>query len=611
MIMPRKKRRTIKAIIVMIILAIILGICLLLYTLTDMFKSNDILFNKYVGQLVENIVPMLNEENMITLKETLAENKLSLDTNVNITYSGEENTDNGINNLKMHIEGNTEKRTGYNYQNIQILQNEDVLAGVEYIQEEALSGIRLNGIKQFLSTNIQDESDNEIQLIYNLANTNFIELLKITSEELRTLEDKYVNIIIENISNASYSKQSDVVLEINEEKYNTDAYSLTITKEQFNNIYIKILQEIKQDEIILSKLEKVDNAINTFYQLIQDADTSNLRQKFIQKVEDTIEEIQSSNIGNDQRTITVYETDGRAISLAIDTEEYFISLDVLNTQENNFINFLGNEKIEENEKENSFDLKIEKTFTENNQEIKLNYNIVEEGEKTANEILINQKMEDASKISNYYTISRSVEENRLDISIENVTNVVNDFVSKEQLAENENNIIIEELTEEQEENVRSNIEDNIFTQLNNIQQVVSFESIRNMLVQVKIIEEELEKISNEEITEAERIRFNSDFEFFEGENISKERLLELLNLTKENIEDIVITQYQQQRSSNIQSNPLEYMLKINRNKEEGNLELAEEFINTITESRNNLFSVRLEYNEETGLINSVYITIQK
>ena len=611
MIMPRKKRRTIKAIIVMIILAIILGICLLLYTLTDMFKSNDILFNKYVGQLVENIVPMLNEENMITLKETLAENKLSLDTNVNITYSGEENTDNGINNLKMHIEGNTEKRTGYNYQNIQILQNEDVLAGVEYIQEEALSGIRLNGIKQFLSTNIQDESDNEIQLIYNLANTNFIELLKITSEELRTLEDKYVNIIIENISNASYSKQSDVVLEINEEKYNTDAYSLTITKEQFNNIYIKILQEIKQDEIILSKLEKVDNAINTFYQLIQDADTSNLRQKFIQKVEDTIEEIQSSNIGNDQRTITVYETDGRAISLAIDTEEYFISLDVLDTQENNFINFLGNEKIEENEKENSFDLKIEKTFTENNQEIKLNYNIVEEGEKTANEILINQKMEDASKISNYYTISRSVEENRLDISIENVTNVVNDFVSKEQLAENENNIIIEELTEEQEENVRSNIEDNIFTQLNNIQQVVSFESIRNMLVQVKIIEEELEKISNEEITEAERIRFNSDFEFFEGENISKERLLELLNLTKENIEDIVITQYQQQRSSNTQSNPLEYMLKINRNKEEGNLELAEEFINTITESRNNLFSVRLEYNEETGLINSVYITIQK
>lgn len=611
MIMPRKKRRTIKAIIVMIILAIILGICLLLYTLTDMFKSNDILFNKYVSQLVENIVPMLNEENMITLKETLAENKLSLDTNVNITYSGEENTDNGINNLKMHIEGNTEKRTGYNYQNIQILQNEDVLAGVEYIQEEALSGIRLNGIKQFLSTNIQDESDNEIQLIYNLANTNFIELLKITSEELRTLEDKYVNIIIENISNASYSKQSDVVLEINEEKYNTDAYSLTITKEQFNNIYIKILQEIKQDEIILSKLEKVDNAINTFYQLIQDADTSILRQKFIQKVEDTIEEIQSSNIGNDQRTITVYETDGRAISLAIDTEEYFISLDVLNTQENNFINFLGNEKIEENEKENSFDLKIEKTFTENNQEIKLNYNIVEEGEKTANEILINQKMEDASKISNYYTISRSVEENRLDISIENVTNVVNDFVSKEQLAENENNIIIEELTEEQEENVRSNIEDNIFTQLNNIQQVVSFESIRNMLVQVKIIEEELEKISNEEITEAERIRFNSDFEFFEGENISKERLLELLNLTKENIEDIVITQYQQQRSSNTQSNPLEYMLKINRNKEEGNLELAEEFINTITESRNNLFSVRLEYNEETGLINSVYITIQK
>lgn len=607
MVMPRKKRRVITFLIILSIIIILSVIGYTLYVSTDMFKSNDVLFSKYANQLIENIKPILNEENMTKVKEILDNHKLSLDTNINVTYSNDGNTDSGINHLRMNINGNAEKSTGYNYQNVKIMKDEEMLAGVEYIEQENVSGIRLNGIKQFLSTNIQEENDNAIQKIYDLVNTDYKEIIRMTPEELQTLKDKYIQIIMSNMTNVKYSKQKDIVLKIRGERYNTNAYSVTLTKEQFNNIYIKILEEIKQEEILLSKLRKIDNAIDQYYKIVQNTNVSNIERTFIDNIEEKIKEIQNSNIGNEERIITIYECDGKAISLAIETEEYFMGLDIINTDNNNFINLLGNKKIEEGEKENSFDLKIEKTFEESSEQIEIAYNIVEEGEKIANEITTNQKMENSTTINNAYTIRRSVGTNDLKLSIENTVDVIKDFEEKEELIENENNIMIEKLNEEQVENVRNNIQNNITEQLNKIQQGVSLQDIKNILIQVKMIEEELEEISDEGVTETEKIRFNSDFQLFEGNNLSKERIIELLNLKKNNIQNITVSQYQEQTTN--QRIPLEYQLEIH--KEEGNTQKVENFINILKQSQYNLFSVRLEYDEETGFINNVYITIQE
>ena len=122
-----------------------------------------------------------------------------------------------------------------------------------------------------------------------------------------------------------------------------------------------------------------------------------------------------------------------------------------------------------------------------------------------------------------------------------------------------------------------------------------------------MIEEELEEISDEGVTETEKIRFNSDFQLFEGNNISKERIIELLNLKKNNIQNVTVSQYQEQNTN--KKIPLEYQLEIS--KEEGNTQIVENFINILTQSQYDLFSVRLEYDGETGFINNVYITIQR
>ena len=606
MMMPRKKRRAILIFVILIILLMIATVCVVLYATTDMFKSNDVLFEKYTRQLLDNLDDVLNEDHMAEMEEILNNNKLTSNTTATINYSENGDTSHPINNIQMNISGEEEKTTGYNYKDVTVTQNDETVAGLEYIEDGNIAGVRLNGIRQYLSTNVENKDENEIYNLYELIHTDIPGLLGLNSNEWNTLKEKYIGIIWGDVANATFSKQAGMAIEINGTQYNTNVYSITITKEQFNNIYIQLLEELEKDEIILSKIEALDNKLNEYHNFMQDGESSNLKQDFIDEIDNTIQNIQNFNIGNDERTISVFESNGMAISLSIDTEKDFTGLDVVNGEGSHFINILGNEKTKEGEAENSFDFKIEKTVATNDETLTVQYNTVQEGEEITNECSISRKMENAN-VNSYVNFSRSVEQNTLEIAIETITNIVNDFAEKEELVENEDNIMIESLSDEQKESVRSNVEENINNQINTFLQVVPLENINQMLINLNFMEEELDDISGDgNVTELEKNRFNSTFELFEGEHITKERIEELIDISKEDLGDVRITNYKEQGNERI---PSEYRLVIERGTD--NSELAENVIAYIEENYNEEFSVRLEYDETTGLVNNIYITIME
>ena len=609
MMMPRKKRRAILISIILVILIIIATICIVLYATTDMFKSNDVLFGKYTRQLLDNLDDILNEEHMAEMEEILNNNKLTSNTTATVRYNENGDSSNPINNIQVNISGEEEKTTGYNYKDITVTQDDETIVGVEYIEDEGIAGVRLNGIRQYLSTSMDDENENENEIynLYELIHTDIPGMIGANSDEWNTVKEKYIGIIWGNIANATFSKQTGMVLEINGTQYNTNVYSITITKEQFNDIYIQILEELEKDEIILSKIEAIDNKLNEYHNFMQDGKTSNIKQDFIDDIDNTIQKIQNFNIGNNERTISVFESNGVAISLSIDTEEDFVGLDVVNGEGSNFINLLGEEKIEnEEEQENSFDFKIEKTAATNDETITIQYNTVVDGEEITNKCSISRKMENSNVDSNV-NISRSVEQNTLEITAETNTTIVNEFEEKEELVENENNIIVGSLNDEQKENVRNNVEENIANQINTFLQVVPIENINQMLINLNFMEKELDDLSSKKtVTEVEKNRFNSNFELFEGEHITKERVEELIDIAKEDLEDVRITNYRGQGEERI---PTEYRLVIERGVQ--NTELAESVIEYIEEKYNEEFSVRLEYDETTGLVNNIYITIME
>ena len=316
--MPRKKRRLLLILSIIVILIILAIAYIVVYQKTDMLKTNDVLFNKYATQIFQNMEPTFNQDNMLEMLDVLEKNKLSTETTFKVNYKEDNDESNTINKVEMSINGQEEKNENYNYKNVKIKDSDNDLMGFECINEQDVKAVRLDKIKQFLST---EKDDNGISELNDLVNLKIEGTFGISDEQVKKISEKYLNIIKNNISNATYSKKKGVTLEIDGKRYDTNSYSMTITKEKFNDVYIKVLEEIKKDDDILSWLDNIDKKINEYYQVIKRDETSNKKDEFVEKVENEIQDIQNSNIGNDERTITVYENQKRAISISIDTEE--------------------------------------------------------------------------------------------------------------------------------------------------------------------------------------------------------------------------------------------------------------------------------------------------
>lgn len=605
MMMPRKKRRLLLILSIIVILIILAIAYIVVYQKTDMLKTNDVLFNKYATQIFQNMEPTFNQDNMLEMLDVLEKNKLSTETTFKVNYKEDNDESNTINKVEMSINGQEEKNENYNYKNVKIKDSDNDLMGFECINEQDVKAVRLDKIKQFLST---EKDDNGISELNDLVNLKIEGTFGISDEQVKKISEKYLNIIKNNISNATYSKKKGVTLEIDGKRYDTNSYSMTITKEKFNDVYIKVLEEIKKDDDILSWLDNIDKKINEYYQVIKRDETSNKKDEFVEKVENEIQDIQNSNIGNDERTITVYENQKRAISISIDTEEEKSGIDVINTSKTNYINILKDEKNKDDDQKNSIDFKIERNKDTNNNSIKVDYTKTTDGKEIKNNFTIDEKMEN-SKVTSNVTWNRKYEKNSLNVSLVSNIDIVNDFENKIELKDNKDNILFDKLNDEQKENVNNSMNNNWNNQTEQLKTVITYEQIQTILRNMKIIKNEAENISSEgTTTEAEKTRFNSGLELFAGEKISEERIEDLINTAKNNLEDIKITKYDEESNSE-KKDPLEYKLVIK--KDAKNEELANKFITYIKEKGNGTYTVTMEYDQESGLINNIYIKLEK
>ncbi len=605
MMMPRKKRRLLLILSIIVILIILAIAYIVVYQKTDMLKTNDVLFNKYATQIFQNMEPTFNQDNMLEMLDVLEKNKLSTETTFKANYKEDNDESNTINKLEMNINGQEEKSENYNYKNVKIKDSDNDLMGFECINEQDIKAVRLDKIKQFLST---EKDDNGISELNDLVNLKIEGTFGISDEQVKKISEKYLNVIKNNISNATYSKKKGVTLEIDGKRYDTNSYSMTITKEKFNDVYIKVLEEIKKDDDILSWLDNIDKKINEYYQVIKRDETSNKKDEFVEKIENEIQDIQNSNIGNDERTITVYENQKRAISISIDTEEEKSGIDVINTSKTNYINILKDEKNKDDDQKNSIDFKIERNKDTNNNSIKVDYTKTTDGKEIKNNFTIDEKMEN-SKVTSNVTWNRKYEKNSLNVSLVSNIDIVNDFENKIELKDNKDNILFDKLNDEQKENVKNSMNNNWNNQTEQLKTVITYEQIQTILRNMKIIKSEAENISSEgTTTEAEKTRFNSGLELFAGEKISEERIEDLINTAKNNLEDIKITKYDEESNSE-KKDPLEYKLVIK--KDAKNEELANNFIAYIKEKGNGTYTVTMEYNQESGLINNIYIKLEK
>lgn len=537
--MARKTRIALMITAIVLTILIIIGILGFLYLKTDVFKTNEELFAKYFMKGFDAIDVIKNEDTL-GIENTLETNKYTSKLKGNVEYTTNLGTDSedknsSINQIGINVKSDIDKTNNYKYQDISISSENEKYVGLEYLKENKDYGVRLNDVKQFISN---DDEENKLFKDIGIENFNIIttetdikSIFDFTEEEKQTLMNTYAGTITANISKNKYYKQTNTLITMENGDVQTNAYGIKTTIEEYNNLYIKILEKIEKDEIILSRIDSIEKAIKQKYPNYE-SDKS-MRDKFVASIEEKIQNIQNNNIGNDEVKIIVYENKGNTVRISIEKPTEKIIMDIYNNKIKIDISELGYETKEKT-------IKIEKDNTETENNIIIEYEN-KKNDETLKNIQLNytQSLKDNDNINKKLKLLISNKKYEGILNIEDNIQIVQNFENQVKL--DKDNIKIGTLQDEQVNMIIGVLQDNIKEQFNNLYAVVPKDDYREMLQNLEIIDKNTIQISeNNEVTDTERKRFNSQFEFFASENLTSDNIKELINTTENNLEDIKV-----------------------------------------------------------------------
>lgn len=590
--MPRKKRKIILIVSIISIVAMIAMTLIFLYITTDSFKSSRTLFSKYLGQNVENWGAMQSENKQSEYEELLEQSKYTTNTEVTVNYTENvgtdlENTENVINELKLEIKGQTDNSKEYNYQDIHLLKNDEKLSELEYIQSGEVKGIRFpelfsqylvaskDDVKEILQKTGQEEQ--ETSKLWQKIDFNGFPSL--TPTEQQTIKNKYINLINRNLSKDNFSKQKNQTIQMDGKAINVNAYTLTVTKEQMNSIYLKILEEMKQDEIILKKIDDLQIWLEP-YQMEAE---KNLREEFIQKIDSLMSDITRNNIGQEQAKITVYENYHTTVRTVIQNPEYEITIDLLSLSEENYVQFSYQD--EKNKKKQVV------TYKKTGRQTSIDFERTEK-EQTKKYQLVNNQKVNGNQCEKNKTFLYEDDSNKVEASIKQEINIV-DIAEEDVIQKEENFINLSELEEEQLQTILEQAKAKISEETTKVTNHVKKEEVLQVLKVVGLVKEN-QNFENTGITETEKKRFNSKFEILQGENLENKVILNLIDAIKSNLVDIEVV------------SATELKLKLDRLR--NNEEVVTNLTTFMEESKNQKYNAKVEYDETTGLVSSIVLT---
>ena len=602
---PRKKRRMIIIISVILVLLIILTAFLIVYINTDMFKSNKTLFEKYFSKNVENINQMYTSlASKTDYENSLEQNKYTVNTQINVNNTEnigttEENTDNVINQLKIVADGQVDIANQYEYQDMNLYKNDESILELEYIKDENLYGIRFTELfQQFLlaeNSNLQELFSNlgySQEQITNIPNEISLDLsqIQLSDEEKTTFSNRYLEIIKNNLADKTFSKEENQNIEIDGKSVQVNEYSVTLTKEQLNNLYLAILEQLKNDDIILGKIDGLQSIFDSLNQLnVNESDENqeniqNVKDSFVTEIDNIIGQINQSNIGQDETKIVVYENMKNTVRTAIQTPEYEINFDYLSTSEEKFMQL--QRVTTDNKSEQIVNLKK----TSNN--IEMNLENTEDGDTRT--ITLKQSKEiNGNMMNKNLTIQSGILDNKVEAIISQKIQTVNQFENEVVLGD-DNAINLSTLDAEQLQSLLSTVTEGVNNKFTEVQNQINTDEITQVLINAGVVQED-NTLQASGVTEAERSRYNSQFEILKGQDLDADRVLEVFNAINDYISNYEV----------VSGTELRVMLDRNNKNEDAITTLT----NFIEENGNQKYTIDFEYDETTGLVSNLFLTI--
>lgn len=253
-------------VVVVVILLAIAGTLMVMYT--DLFKSDKTLFWKYMCMGLEN--SKVQNTQLEDVEKLKLQSPYTVKGELTVT-STEEQLNTTLEKMKVNIESQTDKTNNYTYTNAKLDYANATLFNLEYVNSDNIYALKSDEI---VTVYLGVRNENLKVLLQKLGVTdtsgvpdtiipiNYAELLKLSDEEMEHIIETYKGVIINNISEDSYSKQTEAIIEKDEVSYNTTSYRLDLTGTQISEIMVNVLNTLKTDSITLNMIITKAKALN-------------------------------------------------------------------------------------------------------------------------------------------------------------------------------------------------------------------------------------------------------------------------------------------------------------------------------------------------------------
>lgn len=499
-----------------IIVATIIGIIFyVLYDKTDFGKSKEDLFKKYIVKKLDYFGEILDFSEDKEYIRRLVNEDYNEDTKITVNS----NNDEYVFNIK------TNKDSGANklYSDINIMCDDEAVARVEFLEKDNKYSIRLSDVvKQFVA--IKDENisdfmknmgiDNDIS-VNKLNVVDITECFEFSDEEKKTLLKTYYSLAFQNLKKSNYSSQGNKIITLsNGSSVTTKAYILTLNQNEKDNLEKRVLNQLSQDEIILGKLDLLDNKIKEM-----GFEEISIKQKFLDSITEKLDSYEYTGQNDVTYKTTVYVLKGKTLRTTVEYNDKKIVLDVNGSN----MNLKYNTIVEDQEIVKTYD--ITKSSGENGQEMSIIYS---NGAEQYN--IIRKAKTDGVDIS---LVCNSQEKEVLNLSINKNTKFANEDI---QIEDEDKIVVLNDYTPSEALGLIKNLNNRMNEHLNKVQEKVNSSGIKQYMEIVNnfisSMERKQQANQNTEIT-----RFNSQFELYKGEEVKVENVLELLKVGCENLKE--------------------------------------------------------------------------
>ncbi len=583
--------KKLKIIIILLIVAIFLiGIIGgILYFTTDLLKSKETLFQKYLLQNVQNIENVFDVSTGEKYIDYIRNNDYTENTEINFSYLENENDQEEI--YKITTEGISNNSENAFYENIKANYGTEELANIELLSQNEIYGFRLsNLVQQFVSIEnatmyyvVSNLGYNEsyFQEKLSLESFDFTGLFDLSEEEINALRQKYFNTIFSDIDSKSYSLKNNVTITLanKDSLEKVKQYTLTLNKTEVDKIYKKVLNEALNDSIILAKLEHIDNEIEEIGIIVPEGES--LKERYTKKLQEIYDSIEYTGQNNQMITFNVYQFKGVTYRTSMRTEagEYIIDLNNKNGTE------LSYKTIKLTPEGEDIIVYTLGKLTDGSRHI-----AYEDIDKSYDVTL--KTISDENKITemgNLLFKSKNINQIKVDL------NTTFDFSNKKQIDkkfEENNNILLNNYESDTIENIFVNLNNRIIKKIEDKKSIINTKLLNN--ISVWIDKKETER-KNEELNnlELKKQRFNNKFVLYEGENIDIVTVIKLLKTAGKNMADFEV----------IDGKHMKILIQSGVKNEER----AEQIINALSNQKYT-YNIKMEYNED-GYINAVDISI--